>query len=71
MTDEERALLAGMKRAGMTTKQIAARLGWTPGRVQREALKLKAYARLDHKPGRLHKSPAPTLFKDEISPHAK
>lgn len=51
-TDEEKALAAGMRRSGMTAKQIAARLGCTPSEAARRCRKLGAYARLDHKPGR-------------------
>lgn len=56
-TDEERAILAGMKRARMTTAQIAKRLGRTVTAVAHEAYALKAKRRLDGQGGRgnLHK----------------
>jgi len=47
-TDEDKAVAAGMKRAGMTAKQIAARMGTTVGDVQRQCRKVKAFSRLDH-----------------------
>lgn len=49
--DETRARAAGMKRAGMTNKQIAAWLGTTASAVENICHKMKAYRRLDHTGG--------------------
>lgn len=46
--DETRARAAGMKRAGMTNKQIAVRLGVTERSVAHICSKAGAYRRLDH-----------------------
>ena len=54
--DEARARVAGMKRAGMTTKQIAERMGVTPSTIGNMCSKVKAYSRLDHSRGRMAKS---------------
>ncbi len=57
-TEEEIATLAGMKRAKMTNKQIAARLGKTDNQVRRQLAKIKAYRNLDHKRGQVTKNGA-------------
>ncbi len=49
--DETRARAAGMKRAGMTNRQIADRLGVTVAAVQNQCKKQKAYRWLDHRTG--------------------
>ena len=49
--DETRARAAGMKRAGMTNKQIAARLGTTASSVAHACSRIGAYRRLDHARG--------------------
>ena len=54
--DEARARVAGMKRAGMTNKQIAERLGTTPGMVSNVASKAKAYCKLVHRTGKARNS---------------
>jgi len=50
-TDEDKAVAAGMKRAGMTAKQIAARLGRSIPDVRNQCRKVKAFCHLDHRPG--------------------
>lgn len=50
-TSEMDATLAGMKRAGLKARLIAARLGLPVTAVQDRARKLKAYAHLDHRQG--------------------
>lgn len=50
-SDEDKTLIAGMKRAGMTNKAIAERMGTTPGMIEQIRSKRKAYRRLDHKGG--------------------
>ena len=49
-TEEEAILAAGMKRAGMTNKQIAARLGKTPSAVSAKTARIGATVSL--RPGR-------------------
>jgi transposase len=49
--DETKARAAGMKRAGMTNKQIAERLGCTLKQAIHICGKMKAYRRLDHRTG--------------------
>ena len=46
-TNEMLATLAGMKRAGITTKAIATRLGISTASVQKKACELHAHRRLD------------------------
>jgi len=51
MTEEQKTILAGMKRAGMTNSQIAKRLGVTERAVKRNASAIKASKSLTHKAG--------------------
>ena len=53
-TPEERALAAGMKRAGMTNKQIAKRLGRTPQAVGIRCCRQGSHRRLDGSGGYNH-----------------
>lgn len=50
-TAEDLAIVAGMKRAKMTNRDIAKRLGRTEGAILQACHKLKAYRRLDHHSG--------------------
>lgn len=47
-TDEDRALIAGMKRAGISNKAIAERMGATERSIAHVVATVKAYRRLDH-----------------------
>jgi hypothetical protein len=49
-TEEMKATAAGMKRAGLTTKAIAARLGITEKAVSHKLHQMRARKRLDGKP---------------------
>ena len=49
--DETKARAAGMKRAGMTNKQIAERMGCTVPAVRQVCSRIGAYRRLDHRTG--------------------
>jgi transposase-like protein len=51
-TPEELALIAGMKRAGLTTKNIAARFGCTPSQITVACKALKAKRHLTGRSGR-------------------
>jgi len=51
-TDESRAIVAGMKRAGLSNTVIAARLGCTAKAVTYQAGKMGARRRLDGNGGR-------------------
>jgi len=53
-TEEMKTLAVGMKRAGMSNKAIAARLGTTPKAVGSMTAKLKARRRLDGKGGQVN-----------------
>ena len=50
-TAEDLAIVASMKRAKMTNRDIAKRLGRTEGAIMQACHKLKAYRRLDHRRG--------------------
>jgi hypothetical protein len=52
-TDEMIATLAGMKRAGLSAKIIAARLGVTEAAVALKCNRIGAHCRLDGKPFKL------------------
>jgi len=58
--DETRARAAGMKRAGMTNKQIADRLGTTAAAVSKACGMIGAYRRLNHAGGGNFNGEAPT-----------
>lgn len=68
-TEEMKATAAGMKRAGLPTKTIAARLGVTPGAVQGCLARLGARKTLDghyttHRMGRMQRANV-TTYHDE------
>lgn len=57
-TDEDLARIAGMKRAGMSSKAIAERMGTTVSAINKLRAKTGAYARLDHSRARpTHQGP--------------
>jgi transposase len=65
--DETKARAAGMKRAGMTNKQIAARLGTTVAAVTSVCHKAKAYRRLNHSGGQTTATDYPARWRDTTS----
>lgn len=50
-TEEDLAIVAGMKRAGIPNRDIAKRLGRSEAATAQACQKLKAYRRLDHRRG--------------------
>jgi len=67
-SEEDLSRMVGMKRAGISTTEIARRFNTTKSRVRRATLKLGAYTNLNHQPGRqvfklgIHKIPE---FKED------
>lgn len=66
-TEEEVTTLAGMKRAGLSAKIIAARLGRTEHAVAVKSKQIKSYQKLSHKGGGVSKSGAVQIYNKLFS----
>lgn len=51
MTDEDKARIVGMKRAGIRVRVIAERFGVTESAIANVCSRARAFHRLDHKSG--------------------